>query len=101
MLSALVEKGVPEIWFGFVSVGACTDDALPAIAGGGFLRFVFVSCILLSPNPLRLCGEGYVRYLKRTSGLDAQRRLAGQFLQHPHESRCSLVGFVRVLATST
>ena len=35
MLSALVEKGVPAIWFAFVSVDACTDDALPVIAGGG------------------------------------------------------------------
>ena len=53
MLSALAGDGVPEIWFGFVSVDAYADDALPATAGRGLLRFVFGSCILLSPNPLR------------------------------------------------
>ena len=31
----LWKKGVPAIWFAFVSVDACTDDALPVIAGGG------------------------------------------------------------------
>ena len=57
----------------------------------GFLRLVCVSCILLSPNPLRLGGEGYFRYLERSSGLDAQRRLPGLFLQHPQEQSCTLV----------
>jgi hypothetical protein len=39
---------------GFVSVNERADDALQAKACGGFLRLVCVSCILLSPNPLRL-----------------------------------------------
>ena len=76
---------------GFVSVNARADDALQAKACGGVPEVVCVSCILLSPNPLRLGGEGYFRYLERSSGLDAQRRLPGLFLQHPQEQSCTLV----------
>jgi hypothetical protein len=51
----LWKKGVPAIWFAFVSVDACTDDAIPAHARGDFLSFGL--CCAFCSRPTHSDGE--------------------------------------------